>query len=193
MERYAFQRQYSTGCLLISIITGLLILFIMYTPTNNRPIKRLCQRHMPVQYFAMQDSYILDSNFWTFRTRYSLVKPLVKIVGLFVRYNKIPVGFICARYRKYLSLEFQYYRLGLNSLKGSALTFVHALVSLISEIGLDRATHGRERQKMKPAKFNRRHIGVTTFAAYCCYRMLEKWGNSVRSAVLLAAVSEEKR
>ena len=58
-----------------------------YTLTNNYSIKCLHQHHMPVQYFAMQ-----DSNLWTGCTRNSIVK----ITGLFVRYNKTPTAFICA-------------------------------------------------------------------------------------------------
>ena len=54
-----------------------------YTRTHNRPIKRLHWRHVLVQYFAMQDSYISDSNLWTGRTRY----PRVKIAELSVRYR----------------------------------------------------------------------------------------------------------
>ena len=40
----------------------------------------------------MLDKSIFDSNLWTGRTTYSLVK----IGGLFLQYNKIPIGFICA-------------------------------------------------------------------------------------------------
>ena len=64
---------------------------------------------------------------------------------------------------------------------------------LIWKIGLDRSTHMSRGAKNEAREIQSAPKLKWPLPPHSCYRLLEKWKNLVRSAVLLAAESEDKR